>query len=158
MGIHISQVPLGSFLISLLFFSVFALKMASSLRNVDWAGVWNLCQEEKRHRRERRPERVDGKAAQQMPAGASSKEGEEEEGAVPSSYHQLTPKKKTPQARDGVSRIHEWKTVPSRHQAKPESNHENHQVLRNAEETQETQEREGSSSTRKPLQTHQRLA
>merc|ERR1712142_877011 len=143
MGIHISQVPLGSFLISLLFFSVFALKMASSLRNVDWAGVWNLCQEEKRHRRERIPERVDGKAAQQMPAGASSKEGQEEEGTVPSSYHQLTPKKKTPQARDGESPKLDRKTVPSRHQAKTESN-EDVQVLRNAEETQE-RERQGSS-------------
>merc|ERR1712142_12591 len=124
----------------------FALKMASSLRNVDWAGVWNLCQEEKRHRRERRPERVDGKAAQQMPSGASAKEGEEEEGTVPSSYHQLTPKKKTPQARDGESPKYDRITVSSRHQAMTESN-EDFQVLRNAEETQERERRSSSRAT-----------
>jgi len=120
--------------------------MASSLQNVDWTGVWNLCQEEKRHRRERRPERVDGKAAQQMPSGASSKDVEEEEGTVPSSYHQLTPKKKTPQARDGESPKYDRKTVPSRHQAKTESN-EDLQVLRNAEGTQERERRSSSRAT-----------
>lgn len=118
--------------------------MSLGLRAVDWTGVWNSCQEEKHHRRERRPERVDGKAAQQMPTEAESKGKEGEEGTVPNSYHQLTPKKRTPQLRDGEPRKHERKTVPSRHQAKPESNHED-QVLQKADDTQDYGRRSSSS-------------